>query len=79
MNKVVNLKEVKSLGNSNIIERLEELLAEAKSGELIDMAYVVTYTNNHTGHGWTKSNLKRNLLGELMLLQHAIATVSNDE
>lgn len=57
----------------DVIEVLEKLLAQARSGELQSFAYVSSYGNYLTGNGWAgmgKNNMA--IVGELVALQHDI-------
>lgn len=49
--------------NPDIVEILEKLLEEAKSGELRGLAYCTVKLNNVLGTGWAGSDGTRYLLG----------------
>lgn len=54
-----------------VIERLEDLLARAKTGEIDGLAYVVTGTPGNFGTGWTCDSPIRDRLGlGIQVLQH---------
>ena len=67
------MKNIKDMSpNKGAVELLEELLAEAKSGNIRSFVFCVSYENDKTGHGWSmdrRSN-PRNLISEIQLLNH---------
>ena len=71
--KVTKLKAAEP-NNASVVKHLEDLLQEAKDGDLVDIAYAVTYTGNRTGHGWSELDFAEQLLGELVILQLKIAS-----
>ena len=68
----VSLKEVEAAPNKDLIECIEEILKDAKAGEIISLAYAAEITegrwqiNHSIEHG--KSSLI-NLLGGITLLK----------
>ena len=72
MTNTVNLKEVDPSPNNDLIECIEDILKDAKSGEIISLAYAAELTegrwqiNHSIEHG--KSSLI-NLLGGITLLK----------
>jgi len=57
----------------SLIEHLENLLEEAKSGELQELAYVCSYKGSSVNHGWTRLENNRRIIGELEYMkQHII-------
>ena len=66
------MKEIKAFAspNQDVIERLEELLDQAKSGELRGIVYATRTTGNRTGSGWANiDDGVMALIGELIVLQ----------
>lgn len=60
--------------NPELIERLEELLAEAKTGELQALVYVCSWHGNSIGSGWCGMSRNRmRIMGELFQLLHKLA------
>ena len=47
------------------IEHLENLLVQAKSGELQAIVYVCSYRGNTVNHGWGQLQNRMRLVGEL--------------
>lgn len=57
--------------SKNIIETLESLLDEARSGSLIGIAYATVRENGAQGTGWEGESGSRHTLGTaMMMLQH---------
>ena len=60
--------------NLELVETLQFLLDDAKSGRLRAIAYAVVREGNHLATGWDGSDGTRNALGmTIMLLQHRYA------
>ena len=55
------------VANPEVIERLEELLDKAKSGEIVGIAYAITDGDDYTGYSWVGRSI-RGTLGALDLL-----------
>lgn len=56
--------------NQNVIDRLEDLLEQAKKGEIQSSAFVLGYPGEYTGNGWEGmyiNNIK--MIGELRMLE----------
>lgn len=70
----IKLSVIKDEPNNELIEQLEHLLKEAKSGELQAIFYAASWNDNGTSHGWTshKRNHKR-IMGELHQMLHDLA------
>ena len=66
----VDLTLITSPAKKSLIEHLELLLAEAKSGELQEMCYVGSYQENKVCHGWTSLTNSRRLIGEIEVLKY---------
>jgi hypothetical protein len=67
------MKNIKDMSpNKGTVELLEELLAEAKSGNIRSFVFCVSYENDKTGHGWSmdRRNNPKNLISEIQLLNH---------
>lgn len=68
------LSVIEDKPNPALIAHLEEMLAEAKTGELQGMVYAATYRANYVGSGW--AGVKRNhmrLMGAMYQLLHDLA------
>lgn len=56
--------------NSDLIERLKNLLIEAENGELLGMAYVCQWQGDQVSNGWCLSRLNaRRLVGEIEFMK----------
>lgn len=71
MNKV-DLSLIEKPPEKSLIEHLENLLKEAKSGELQEIAYVCSYRGNFVNHGWTKIQNNRRMIGELEAMKYGL-------
>ena len=74
MNKVVAIPSDKSQPNAEVIEFIEDLLEQAKAGE-VQAIFVVTGLANRseTGSGWSGEGYNvMPMLGELSALQHEL-------
>lgn len=62
--------------NKSLIEQIEKILSQAKSGEIRTMAYVVGFDDDGTGQGWIMDGRTshRRVLGELTMLTHEYTT-----
>lgn len=74
MTKPKSLPVIKDAPCKELIEQLEWMLKEAKSGELQAIFYAASWNDNSTSHGWTafKRNRKR-VMGELFQMMHELA------
>ena len=55
----------------DLVEKLEQLLAEAKSGELVAVAHVMLYRDGTSRNGWIGSGVTAQPLGfAISLLAH---------
>ena len=65
-----NIKD--SAPNAALIENLERMLADAKSGELRSMVWICGWNDDQVSHGWAHDhrNSRRRLLAEVLMLQH---------
>ena len=73
---VVAFKDCVPLGQPDpeLIERIESILEEAKSGELRGIAYALVRTDGGQGVGWTGVDGTRHLLASgIMMLHHNYA------
>lgn len=62
--------------NPTLIECLENLLADAKAGELQAMTYVCSWRSNLVSSGWTSRNHNRmRVIGELTQLSHHLCSL----
>lgn len=74
------LKDIKDQSpNKLLIESLEELLEEAKSGEIKSIFFIKTWNDDEITHGWsldyrTTSKSRRLMLAELMMAQNDFST-----
>lgn len=76
MGESADLAVIKDVPSQDLIERLEGLLAEAKTGELQALVYVCSWRANSIGSGWC--GLSRNrmrIMGELFQLLHKLANL----
>lgn len=65
--------------NPDIVETLEQLLADAKSGDLRAIAYATCRIGNVTGTGWEGSDGTRNpIAAAIMILGHRYAEALMD-
>lgn len=68
--------------NPDMVETLEGLLEQAKSGELRGIAYATIRTGDVTGTGWEGSDGSRHWLSSAILMLHhryAAALVGGEE
>ena len=65
------IKEINtSPPDQNVIEKLEDLLEMAKTGEIQSIAFAMVMSDMRTGNGW--SGMGKNntgMLGEIMILE----------
>lgn len=62
--------------SAELIERLERLLADAKTGELQGLVYVSSYRANFVSSGWTTIRQNRiRIMGELFQAMHQLASL----
>lgn len=76
MAELVNLPLVDQ--SVDLVERLEQLLALAKTGELSAMAYAVVYRNGNTGDGWTRLSNKQMMVGAVGIMHHRLCAAFAD-
>lgn len=67
----LSLIEVKQ--NDLLIERLEELLVEAKTGELQGLFYVCSWQGDYVSYGWNSRGVSRSILGAAELMKSDMA------
>lgn len=62
--------------NPRLVAVIEQLLAEAQSGEIRTLVYVVGFDDDGTGQGWAidERTSYKPVLGELTMLAHEYAT-----
>ena len=82
MQQLTNIKD--TTPNQQFIDRLEELLVQAKAGKVRTMVYAISYDDQGVSSGWCMDPRchKKLLLGELVLLQNEFAftlSASDDE
>jgi hypothetical protein len=66
----MKLVDIKHKTNPNLIRTLERLLAEAKTGEIRNIVYALSFENNDTSNGWAiTDNNSIALIGELEVLK----------
>jgi len=58
--------------SKDTLEVLEDLLADARSGNIRSFVFCVSYEDDKTGHGWSVDdrNNPKNLISEIQLLNH---------
>ena len=71
MNKI-DLTLIEKKPEKSVIDHLEALLVQARSGELQELCYVCGFKEGSVNHGWTKLNNNRRLVGEIEFMKHAI-------
>jgi hypothetical protein len=67
------MKNIKDMSPSkDTLEVLEDLLADARSGNIRSFVFCVSYEDDKTGHGWSVDhrNNPKNLISEIQLLNH---------
>lgn len=72
----VNLTLIEKKPEKSVIDQLEALLVEAKSGELQELCYVCGYKEGGVNHGWSKLVNNRRLVGEIEFMKHGIIDAS---
>ena len=66
----IRLSEVPAHPNTLLIERIEDLLEQAKSGELVGLAYVCQWKGDTVSNGWQLSRMNaRRLIGEIEFMK----------
>lgn len=66
MSNVKRLSEAHIRPNESLVSRLEDLLADAKAGELVGLAWVCQWNGDKVSNGWQLSQMNgRRLVGEL--------------
>lgn len=72
----LNVSVIEKPPHKATIEHLEELLADAKSGELQGFIYICSYKGNKVNSGWTAIGCNRmKLMGELYQVLHHLAAM----
>lgn len=57
-------------GGSHVIERLEEALEMAKSGQIANVMVVMVGFDNNVMHGWANQNRPTLVIGEMQCAMH---------
>lgn len=70
--KVTQLQAITQPPNARLIEYLENLMEDAKSGEVQGLAYVVVYNDGCVGHSWVNA-VTAAALGELTAMHTSMA------
>lgn len=72
----MNVAELKPPPNADLIEALEDLLTQAKTGELQGLIYICSYNDSMVSHGWTLSTVRNHmrLLGAVSFLNNEMLT-----
>lgn len=66
MSNVKRLSEAQSRPNESLVDRIEGLLEQARSGELIGLAWVCQWKGDTVSNGWQLSQMNgRRLVGEI--------------
>lgn len=66
MSNVKRLSEAQSRPNESLVDRIEGLLEQARSGELIGLAWVCQWRGDTVSNGWQLSQMNgRRLVGEI--------------
>ena len=70
MGDVVNIKNIEP--NHGLVDQLEKLLEQAKSGDILSMAAVLSYEDGCTAQTYALDSRcdHRRILAEIVLLQH---------
>lgn len=67
----------------SVVDQLRELLEDAQQGRIDAIAWAVVGEGRETGHGWVASENRRGLgaplLGEVTIMQHALADAMVEE
>jgi len=65
--------EIEKLPNKSLVEGIEDLLEQAKAGQVMGLIYAVSLDDGDSSHGWRLGGLPRKekvrLYGELGLLR----------
>ena len=67
------MKDIKDTSpNTELIDRLEKLLKEAKDGEIRSLIYVVGWNDSDSSHGWVidSRSHRKPLIGAHAMLHH---------
>ena len=72
----VDLTLIEKKPEKSVIDHLDALLVQAKSGELQELCYVCGFKDGSVNHGWTKLNNNRRLVGEIEFMKHMIIEMS---
>lgn len=58
--------------NKSLIDQIEKMLSQAKSGELRSIFYVKGWDNDNVSHGWCMDsrNNRRMILAEMVMATH---------
>ena len=61
--------------NQALIDLMENLLNQVKSGEVRSMAYIVSFSDNRTSHGWALDarSHRMPIMGQFLMLQTDMA------
>ena len=70
--KNVNFTLIEKKPEKSVIEHLEALMAQAKSGELQELIYICGYKEGSVNHGWSRLRNNRRLVGEMEFMKHQL-------
>lgn len=70
----VDFTLIEKLPQKTLIQQLECLLEQAKTGELQEIAFVCSYRGNLMNHGWTKLQNNRKIIGEMEAMKIELLT-----
>ena len=71
--------EVQGEADQELVEELERLLAQARSGAVIGVAFVATHSDLATQSGWVGSIERLSSPGEIDILRHRVIASVIDE
>lgn len=75
MAEIVELKARPALVTASVIERLEEVLLEAREGKITGVAIATVQNDGSVGASWSETDNFPTLLGSIARLQHRINVV----
>lgn len=73
------IEEIKPYINQALIEHLENLLEDAKRGDIVGIGYALLMSQHRTGNGWVGADKGvMSMLGELRALEHDFVQLNID-
>jgi hypothetical protein len=68
----IRVLDAEPVSTSAVIEKLEEALEQARSGQLSSVAIAVVYRDGCTGRSWSPPPSRSCLIGAVARLQHGL-------